>query len=361
MTNSIVSMLLEGNIGTTGVATETLTANEAACYTLESGAGLMARQCVQELHDIFEVAVVETNEAALAAHMEGTSDVMESATYGPVFEAAEKSAGKKILEFLAKLRDRVIAFFQNIGAKIMLLVGNYEKFYEKHKDALAKAKTLEMEVTDWNDERIAGLAAFLKKSAEDIKKFAKEFVDCTKDIMDIESEQKKNFTINKFNQTCEDAINEYAKTLGVHRSAGAGDMDTTRINADLKLIFVKPDKVKEKIDAIYIKDVLTKTKQAAKYIKDAQNAFNAAYNDAIKTIKAMTDDMERSEKKGYASYIHKGTGVLSKIQTLTNAYASNGYRALIGRANEAKTLAGYLIAGKAPKAKDDKKDDKNNK
>ena len=353
MTNNIVSMLLEGGLTTCG----NLALENANQYTLESGANIIARESVQELHEIFEVAIVETNEAALAAYMEGNQDVMESATYGPVFEAAEKSVGQKILDFLRKLRDRVVAFFQNIFTKIMLAVNNYEKFYEKHKDELNKAKPVkDVPCMDWNDDRISTLAKNLKDAADTIKNIAKDACDEIKKIVAEENSAKRSFLTNKFNAGMDDAVNESAKAMGIARSAGAGELDMTQINKDMNLVFIKPEKVKKNIDGSYVANVLTKTKSAAKDVKEAQKAFNNAYNDAIKTVEAITKDMEKEKASGYSQYIHKTTSTMSKIQSLINVYASCGYRALIGRANEAKSLTKIIISGKVPE--DKKKDDK---
>lgn len=353
MTTNIVSMLLEG--GMTAEIPESLTVTEAEQYTLESGATLIARQSVQELHEIFEVAIVETNEAALAAYMEGNQDVMESATYGPVFEAAEKSVTQKVITFLRKLKDRVMAFFQNIFSKIMLMVNGYEKFYEKHKEELAKAKPVkDVPCMDWSDDKIETLGASTKGMAETVKEVGNVLVNKIDKIMNETRPQWKNKYAKELDRDLLTHMNNSAKNMGIARSTGAGELDLTQINKDLNLLFVKPNKVKKNIDASYVADILKDTKNAAKEVKDAQKAFNAAYDDAIKTIESITKDMDKEKASGYAQYIHKTTAHMSKMQTLLNAYISCGYRALIGRANESKALAKIIISGKVPKEKDNK-------
>lgn len=344
--SSIVSMLLEG--GSIGEHTV-----EMPQYTLENGAALIARECAQELHDIFEVAIVETNEAALGAYLEGNQDVMESATYGPVFEAAEKSGGEKIIELLKNLRDRVVAFFKNIGAKLMLVVGNYEKFYESKKEELEKAKALDnVPCIDWNEENLGSLADFIKARAGEVKKEVKMLTDIVQEIAD-SSSRNRDIAVKKLTDKCNEWFVKTAEKSKVHMN-NVTDFDLSQFNAAVQVIFKKPNETKRKIDSGYIVSILKHTKEGAKGIQVAQKEFNSAYNDAIKNVEQIIKKYKTSDAAGYTQYLHKVMSTITKVQSLVNSYAQTGYRCYIGRANEAKHLANVLISGKVPGEKKSK-------
>lgn len=361
MVTSIVSMLMEG--GMNGFDSgSSLTLEESNNYTLEAGAALIARQSVQELHEIFEVAIVQTNEAVLGAYMEGCSDVMESATYGPIFEASEKSAGRKIMDFLIMLKDRVFAFFRNIIAKISEIFNDYEKFFKKKKDDMVEAEKERgsgvrgVKVKNWNDDRIDSLSKTLQDAASTIEATADECVKLINDAHDSIEGKGSQFIAQKtkmFNDKMDKMVNKAANGFGIGSGKAAFDIETTEIQSYCQKVFERQGDRVEEITVSYVEHNLVNTKNAIKSAKDAQKKFNDAYNNAIKKIKKITDDMESDDKKGYKQFMHKATSTMSKIQTITNAYATAGYRALVGRANESKALCGVIISGKAGKRKAD--------
>lgn len=362
MTTSIVSMLMEGGMDYSdfyGVSSV-----DSSKYTLESGAAIIARESVEELHEIFEVAVINTNEAVLAAYMEGNRDVMESATYSAVFEAEEKSAGQKILDFLRKLKDKVITFFRNIAAKVSLFLNDYEKFFKKKKDDILKAQNERKEpaikdvsVKDWNNTKIDNLANDLTKAAGDISEIATEVVGIVKKWAEKVSDHDTDKVRDKSLEMCEDLVTKKVRTVASSfiPGTGSGDFDMSRVNAELAKLFVGEKNKTITLDIKYVEGTLMNTKKEAASIKDAQKSFNKAYDEAIKTIKAITEDMERRQKRGYTAYIHKATAAMQKIQTIMNAYAGAGYRALIARANESKALCNVLISGNRGKFDESKK------
>lgn len=350
-TANIVSMLLEG-------ATYGNLALDMPQYTLESGAAMIARESCQELHEIFEVAIVETNEAALSAYMEGNEDVMESATYGPVFEAAEKSVGQKILDFLKKLKDKVVSFFIAVGNKLTLLVNNYKKFYEKKKADLEKAGVLkDCPCIAWDEKRLDSLGSFITEQAGNIKSEVPKFL---KKIEKAVTSQDvnimgKNIPVNQWNinqlvKACDDWYEGRCKACGIK---GA---DLSEMGKQMRALFRGEDKIKRNIGAAYVADVLKSTQGALKDVKAAQKAFNAAYGDAIKAVEKIKQEADKSQRAGYAQYVNKVVSALSKTQNLINSYASAGYSCMIGRANEAKALTNAIISGKVPGEKKKKED-----
>lgn len=346
MTNSIVGTLLEG--GTINGYSSTYV--NMPQYTLESGAALIARECASELHDIFEVAIVETNEAVLGAYMEGSKDVMESATYGPVFEEAEKKANNKILDFLKKLMDRVIAFFKNIGAKLSLLVNDYEKFYNKKKEDLKGKSLKECPVINWNVDKLNMVDTVIDGAANIIGSTATKFINKINSA--VKSGDDK--ALEKFNEEVDEWYRGVCSTIGV--TVNGNSVDLTKLNGDLEKEF-RTGYTKLTVDASYVEAALTKAKDSAKKINAATKKFDKSYKDAIKSVKNVTDEMERKEKKGYTQYINKVVSTMSKVQSVYNTYASVGYRCIIARANEAKSIVNHIISGKIMKDKDKKKDD----
>lgn len=354
---SIVSMLLENGFDDFQCDASSITESEARSYTLESGAALMARTCAQELHEIFEVAVIETNEAALAAYMEGCSDVMESATYGAVFEASDKSAGTKILDFLKKLKDRVFAFFKDISSKITALVTNYDKFLSKNKEKMVKAEQerteqLKVSVRDWNTNAINSITTNLKSGSTEIGTLAANIATIITNSFNSKPADASKEDTKKILSDCEKAINDainsaYDKLLP--GATGTDISDMTTINKHCEKLFVGENKKTQVANVAYVSSVLDGTKKALSDVKTSQKEFNAAYDKAIKVIKGVTENSKFKEKVGYSAYIHKATAAMSKIQSIANAYASAGYRAMISRANEAKALCGVIISGKVGK------------
>ena len=369
MAMSIVSMLLENGFNDLTCEASAITESEANSYTLESGAALMARTCAQELHEIFEVAVVETNEAALAAYMEGCSDVMESATYGAVFESADKSAGAKILELLKKMKDRVFAFFKNISAKISALITNYDKFYENNKEKMKKAEAERSEdvkvvIRDWNDNAIDNIVANLKAGSAEIGTLGEEVAGIVKASFKSKPEDANKDQSKEILDACYKAIKTaIVKSVdniipGLKDIAG---MEPSTLNAECEKFFTGKGSRVIVANTTYVESILKNTKKSLADIKTAQKEFNAAYDKAIKAIKSVTDDASIKEKAGYSAYIHKATSAMSKIQTVNNAYASAGYRAMVARANEAKALCGVIISGNAGKRDPKAKTEKENK
>lgn len=366
MTGSIVSMLLEGvsfDDYTVGSSIDVAEANE---ITLEHGPAIMARKSADEIHELFELAIVATNEAALGAYMEGCADVMESATYGPVFEASEKSFGKKVLDFLKKIKDRVAAFFRDIFAKISETINNYDKFFTKNEKAMAEAESKRgggvknVKITNWNDNLIDGLAKRLRDGAGTITDITAETIRVIKDAYSKANDSSKSAAWQAkatadFNKAMDEQLGTLLKTFGI--KANASGTDTTEINSICQKMFRLDGTKTETIDVNYVRSTLKGVNAAAKEVKDAQKAFDGAYNKAIKDIKSITDEMEKNDAKGYASFINKATSNISKVQNIMNAYAQAGYRALIGRANESKSLCRVIITGKAGKrAEEEKKD-----
>lgn len=337
-TTSIVQTLLEGGGVIGGLAPN------MPQYTLESGAALIARESCQELHEIFEVAIVETNEAALGAYLEGSKDVMESATYGPVFEEAEKKAGGKVIEFLKALKNKVFAFFRNIADRIILAVNNYDKFYNKHKDALAKAQPLkDKECVNWNTNNINQIPKIISDAAKDMNTFASSICTEIKNMIGDSATAESNKDVVKTKSI--GCVNGILNSIGVGAPAN-GQYDSTELHNKIRELFRGKDTVKTTVDAAYVKGVLEKTKASAKAVQVAQKQFNAMYDSSIKNIKAVTALMEKSERKGLVQHVHTAVSTLSKAQNIVNIYANAGFSSIIARASEAKKLTNALVSGK---------------
>lgn len=355
MAMSIVSMLLESGLDSLSYGSS-ITESEASSYTLESGAALMARKCAQELHEIFEVAVIETNEAALAAYMEGCTDVMESATYGAVFEASDNKAGNSIIEFLKKLKDRVFAFFKNIGAKISALLNNYDKFFKNNEEKMKKAEKertspIKVKIRNWNNTEIAAIPGNLKQSAAQISGLAVEIVGVLTGTMAMAVFDGNGGDKKKLVEAVDKTINDYIKSVFDELVPGlAGkEWDNTTLNEDCTKVFVGKGNNEITADVEYVSNMLNGAKKSLGDIKTAQKEFNDAYDKAIKVVKSITENSNLKTKAGMSAYLHKATSAMSKIQTVVNAYASAGYRAMVSRSNEAKALCGVIISGKVGK------------
>lgn len=358
-TASIVSMLLEGG-GTIGNL-----ALDMPQYTLESGAALIARESSNELHEIFELAIVETNEAALGAYMEGSSDVMESATYGPVFEEAENKSGNKVIEFLRNLKNKVLAFFRNILDRIVMAFNNYEKFYKKNEAALKKAEPLkDCPCVKWKNDNIESIAKNIKTATADISKFESKACENLKKMIEadikgtkagipgINRHDKDEDYAKKAKKEANATVNAIMTTLGFSAPKNGTAYDATALhNKAVELFRDGKEPVKKTVTVKDVESVLTSTKKAAGDIKTAQKEFNSAYDTAIKNVKAVKEMMEKSQRKGLMPHLNSVVSTMSKAQTVINVYASTGYSALVARATESKKIANALISGKAPKSK----------
>lgn len=222
-----------------------------------------------------------------------------------------------------------------------------------------------VKVKAWNDKLIDSLDDRLQECTKHIDSVANDCIKAINEFHDSansknsdgtdKSSKAVNYIMGKFNQRMEEILNETShKTLGIGTGKETSNIDTTKIHEYCQLMFTGGDNERtEEITVSYVEHNLVGTKKAASKVKESQKAFNKAYDDAIKKIKKITADMENKDAKGYSQYIHKATATMSKIQTLVNAYATSGYRALIGRANESKALCGVIISGKAGKRKAD--------
>lgn len=329
-TASIVSMLLEGN-GMIGG-----NAPEMSQYTMECGAALIARESVQELHDIFEVAIVETNEAALGAYLEGSTDVMESATYGPVFEEADKKAGADILAFLKRLKDKVFSLFRKLYDAAVLALNDYEKFYNSNKDKIVRNSVDNVNRVQWHDDAIGMVATDINEGASSLTKFMDQVVANVEKF--VKGEKDAQVLSSELDALIAGTINSYLKQIGV----GEGQYDTTALHEKIRELFRDKETKSQKVDRSYVEDVLVKSNKLASGIKSAQKSFNSAYDGVIKSIKAVKDQADKSNKKGASQYIHKAVSGLSKLQNIINVYASTGTSAIVARATEAKAFTHML-------------------
>lgn len=350
MAHTLVSALMEGAVGFGGAGEFSDfgtfgSVSEAASYTLESGASLIATQSLHELHEIFECAVVETSEAELHAHMEGCDSVEESTQYSSVFEVAEVSAGQKIVMFLRKLGDRVMAFMINIGTKLSSFVHNYDKWYEQHKSAMSKAGKVKLDIKDWNKDKIKGVSSNLDNLSGRIGGTANTLAALVSETLKDKdaSEQKQNFLNKKFDNKLQEILDDYAKEVVGASSASAEFFSS--LNANIWLTFCPSDKAKDQeVDASYVQSGIDNVKKSAKDIKNSQKKFNTSYKTAVKVFDDLIKNAEKQQKKGYSQLCHKAVSTLSKCQTIVNAYANCGYRAVISMANDAIRVGNKLIS-----------------
>lgn len=325
---------------------ETLTSSEAASYTLESGAAMIAMECRTELHELLELAVFIPNEAVLAAKVEGYSDVTESATYGPVFEETEKKFGQKVIDFLVKLKDRVVAFFKNIFSRLSEFVTNYDKFLEKNKDAISKAASLKLWMSDWQDSKIDEVATVIMNQATEISNMASKMASAISAAVSKDTAEAKKAASEAYEKSLKSDIDSVMSKFGFNAEESTGN-DMTRLNERLTRYFCGRDRKSVDVNGSYVIKRLTDVKDATKAIRDAQKKYEKAYKDAIKSVNDLTKNMTWNESKGYDSLINQTVSAISKIQNVINSYASAGTRAVIGRANESISAARCLMNGKA--------------
>lgn len=353
LVESIMNRTGSGSYGYGGIdgGYDILTESEAEQYTLESGAELIARQSREELHELFELAIIQTNEATVGARAEGYFNVMESATYGPLFEAAERTFGQKVIAFLTTLKDRIIAFFKKIFSKLLEACHNYDKFLEKKGADLDKAESMALYVTRWNDSAIDGAADFVGKvSTETIDKLQNTAQSTIKDMLRMgEDSGDMRGTIDGFEKNMSSGINDILSAIGL--SGNAGDMAS--LNDKVQYLFRAKDKGKMSITPALVRARLTNVKKQTEALRKTQKKIDDAYKKLIKNTKNMVDDVEKSQKKGCSQLINRFTSSVSKQQTIMNAYLSAAIRATISRANEAQGLANALISGKAGSFKAD--------
>lgn len=329
-----------------GAGYDVLTNSEAQAYTLESGASLIAMESRAELHELFELAVIYPNNAALAAKVEGYGNVLESATYGPVFEEASKKFGQRVIDFLIKLKDRVIAFFKNIFSRLTEMCSNYDKFLEKNGAALDKAASLKLYVRDWNDDKISAVGSTIQAQSTAIASLADLMVtEINKVVGKGTADDVKDATEN-FEKLLKKKVADTMAEFGFKEDEAKSN-DNTRMNERLNRFFCGRDKKMVTATGADVKKKLTGVKDTTKDIRDAQKKYEKAYKDAIKKVEQITKNMESSEAKGYNSLIDKAVAAMSKVQNVINNYATAGCRAVISRASEATAIARCLIAGKA--------------
>lgn len=350
-TNTLVGGILEGasrgfGYGYGDASIETLTSSEASAYTLESGAALIAMESRAELHDLLELAVIVPNEAVLAAKIEGYSDVTESATYGPVFEESEKKFGQKVIDFLVKLKDRVVAFFKNIFSRLSEFVTNYDKFLEKNKDAINKAPSLKLWMQDWQDAKIDEVASVIMNQATEISNMASKMATAISGVVSKDTADAKKSATEAYEKSLKSDIAGVMSKFGFSADEAAGN-DMTKLNERLNRYFCGRDRKNVDVNGSYVIKRLTDVKDTTKAIRDAQKKYEKAYKDAIKSVNDLTKNMSWNESKGYSSLINQTVSAISKIQNIINSYSTAGTRAVIGRANESISAARCLINGKA--------------
>lgn len=348
-TGMLVESLMNGTNSYGGfgssVGYDVLTESEAANYTLESGAALIARESRAELHEIFEMAIIQANEAIVGAKLEGYGDVMESATYGPVFEEAEKTVGKKVLEFLSKLKDKVVAFFQNLFSRLSEFMHNYEKFLKTHGADLDKAKSMKLYCIAWDDSAIDGASAVVGKGTD------AEFAAATKLVQDTiktfiaagNSEGDMKAAVSAFENQLSDGTSTLLKMLGL---SGSTSSDMASLNKQMSEKFRKPDKQAKDISPALVRSRLTDVKKHTDELRNLSKRMNSQYKDVLKKVRSMLDDIDKANKKGCSQMINRYASALSKNQTIVNAYISAAIRASISRANEAQAMAKALISGR---------------
>lgn len=349
-TGVLVETLMNGTgsggygFGGMGGSYDILTESEAEQYTLESGAALIARQSREELHELFELAIIQTNEATVGARAEGYFNVFESATYGPIFEAAERTFGQKVIAFLTMLKDRVLAFFKKIFSRMSEAMHNYDKFLEKKGADLDKANSMQLYVTAWSDVAIDNAADMVGSTvADNIKNLQSTAQGVIKDAIKMgEDSADMKGSVNAFEQNMKKGVDDVLRSIGLSGSAD----DMTSLNDRIQYLFRAKDKKKMNITPALVRQRLTNVKKQTEALRKTQKTIDSSYRDLIKNTKKMVDDIEKSQKKGCSQLINRFTSAISKQQTIMNAYISAAIRATISRANEAQGLANALITGR---------------
>lgn len=339
----LASMLLEN----AGMGYSSLPANVSARYTAEDGAMLIAQESAMELYEIFSTDFIAMEEMELQSYratmegvtMEGVADNIKSKI---------KSAFNKIVEYLKKLRDKVLSFLANVRRHLDAIFMDGTAFVKKYEKDLMKLKNLAgYEKDGFNytiDEYIDSIVDKYKSQAEKETAEYKSKVDnlgSGNDLTDGVAKVRKEYyetqlkTFLEKNHHGAEELSEVAEKWWSKLRDNAADKDsTTSIKCSNLAPFIK---------------ALKDSRNNLKLVVKADAAVKDVYG---KAIKAVNEAASKADKKGNvndASIARAYTGYISGIQSATNIALSQMYKAMIEREKFYKKVCVGAFTYKADK------------
>ena len=319
--SNLASMVLEG------AGMTRLSSSLTSHYDHENGAGLIAMESAEALHEIFEAEFYVPNTCTIQAAMEGVS--VEESTQASVMEASIKGAFEKIKQFFINLKDKVKEFLHNIKRYLTGIFGNDEKWvkeYEKEvkaidakslKDYKIKMYTYTVDDALTKDElskKLEDGVNTVEGKIADIKDISKGVNEQEVDADTIREDYDKEY-LAFIKDLCGKSIDadELDKALWSKMRNGAdndGDMDDVEV-ASNRDKFIAALKESKKVLAAY-DTMISKTdsnyNKAIKVINDAEKKFN----------NLKSDDNGVKEENG-AKF---GTGAQANVTTMLHAMSS---------------------------------------
>lgn len=325
--SNLASMVLEG------AGMTRLSSSLTSHYDHENGAGLIAMESAEALHEIFEAEFYVPNTCTIQAAMEGVS--VEESTQASVMEASIKGAFEKIKQFFINLKDKVKEFLHNIKRYLTGIFGNDEKWVNEYgkevkdidakylKDYKIKMYTYTIDAALTKDDLSKMLEEAVKETETTIAKIKLYSVGMKEDDVDsdkIKEDFEKQY-LDFIKDLCGKSIDadELDKALWSKMRNGAdndGDMDDVEV-ASNRDKFIAALKESKKVLAAY-DNMISKTdsnyNKAIKVITDAEKKFN---NLKTNDVGGKTEH----DDKGNVTGVY-GTGAQANITAMLHALSS---------------------------------------
>lgn len=307
---------------------------DSARYGHSMGATRIAMESVEELHEIFMESFYETEQIELAAATEGVE--VAGSKFEAMLEATNKSVLQRVKDFLAKLWEKVKAFFHNVKRFIASIVMSGKDFAKKYKADIDKIKGLkdfEFEMYKYNDEKIDNPDEIsdVEKEADSIVDQILTEVDNISKMADIpEKEEDINNIVKKVKDLFNEKWEDDQRGVAVEKPGlvAAEDFDEELFKFFRNGATDAQDKEKRELSDSEVKDfakTMADSKAEAK-LNTLQAKTDKVYKKAQKAVSDMetnikkSDDLKNRSKVASAisTVCSEMSSAISKLQSIDN-------------------------------------------
>lgn len=337
-------------------------------YSAKDGANRIAMESAMELRDIYESTFYKIDElelTAYAASMESADQSVQEGI-GETIKKTASSAWTKLKEWLIKLKNKVMEWFNNLRRYVDGIFMSGKEFVTKYENQLKKLNLKDYEFQDAPDFKHDLIDKPNIKEVYEKQKMDKDIKELEQDTFNFRTKENKTADSIIKDKDIEAKKAAYEKTLKPILPAG---MDYDDINKeDVKKakyaellggsfnVNSEPSTTDYKVDINFVIAKLKDTSTYTNTLAKAQRDIKSNYDTAIKTIDKIADEMEAAGNTQRATRTRLMSEYYSKLQNVINGYVDAYTAAQTTRTAFFKKVVTSAFAYSRKKDKADKAD-----